>query len=127
MKLRTMVLLWALMLSGLAVAQNATSTFQVKGVLLDSLTQEGEPYATIRVARKSNPEKPVKMMVSDLQGRFKENIKGRGDFVMVITSVGRSTIEKHFSVKPGEKLVDFGTIYVTDAANELGQVEVVAQ
>ena len=127
MKLRTTVLLWMFLLSGLAAAQNATSTFQVKGVLLDSLTQESEPYATIRVARKANPDKPVKMMVSDLQGRFKENIKGRGDFVMVVTSVGRKTIEKHFTVKPGEKLVDFGTLYVTDASNELGQVEVVAQ
>ena len=46
---------------------------------------------------------------------------------MTISSVGRSGIVKNFSVKPGEKLVDFGTIYITDASNELGQVEVVAQ
>lgn len=127
MKLRTMALLWIVMLSGLTAAQNVTSTFQVKGVLLDSLTQEGEPYATIRVARKSNPEKLVKMMASDLQGRFKETINGRGDFVLTVTSVGRTTIVKDFTVKSGERLVDFGTLYVTDASNELGMVEVVAQ
>ena len=127
MRLRMMTLLWMLLLSGLAAAQNAASAFQVKGVLLDSLTQEGEPYATIRVARKNNPDKPVKMMVSDLQGRFKESVSGRGDFILVITSVGRTTIVKNFTVKSGEKLVDFGTLYMTDAANELGQVEVVAQ
>ena len=34
---------------------------------------------------------------------------------------------KDFTVKAGEKLVDFGTLYITDASNELGQVEVVAQ
>lgn len=128
MKLRTTVLLWICLISGLAVAQNsAVSTFQLKGILLDSLTQEGEPYATIRVARKSAPDKPVKMMVSDMKGRFQENVKGTGDFIMTITSVGRNSIIKNFSVKAGQKLVDFGTMYVTDASNELGQVEVVAQ
>ena len=128
MKLKTLVLLWILLVSGLAAAQNsAVSTFQLKGILLDSLTQEGEPYATIRVARKSAPGKPVKMLVSGLDGRFKENVKGTGNFVLTITSVGRNPIVKNFSVKAGQKLVDFGTLYVTDASNELGQVEIVAQ
>lgn len=128
MKLKTLVLLWILLVSGLAAAQNsAVSTFQLKGILLDSLTQEGEPYATIRVARKSAPGKPVKMLVSGLDGRFKENMKGTGNFVLTITSVGRNPIVKNFSVKAGQKLVDFGTLYVTDASNELGQVEIVAQ
>ncbi len=128
MKLKTLVLLWILLVSGLAAAQNsAVSIFQLKGILLDSLTQEGEPYATIRVARKSAPGKPVKMLVSGLDGRFKENVKGTGNFVLTITSVGRNPIVKNFSVKAGQKLVDFGTLYVTDASNELGQVEIVAQ
>lgn len=77
--------------------------FQLKGILLDSLTQEGEPYATIRVARKSAPNKPVKMMVSDMKGRFQENVKGTGSFIMTITSVGRNPIVKDFSVKAGQK------------------------
>lgn len=128
MNLKATVLLWILFISGLAAAQNsAVSSFQLKGILLDSLTQEGEPYATIRVARKSAPNKPVKMMVSDMKGRFQENVKGTGSFIMTITSVGRNPIVKDFSVKAGQKMVDFGTLYVTDASNELGQVEVVAQ
>lgn len=46
---------------------------------------------------------------------------------MTITSVGRTPIVKDFSVKAGENLVDFGTLYIVDASNELGQVEIVAQ
>ena len=107
MNLKVTVLLWMLLVSGLAAAQNSSaSSFQLKGVLLDSLTQEGEPYATIRVARKSAPDKPVKMMVSDMKGRFQENVKGTGQFVMTVTSVGRNTIVKNFTVKSGQKLVD---------------------
>ena len=67
------------------------------------------------------------MLVTDMKGKFQEKVPGTGNFVMTISSIGRNTIVKDFTVKAGEKLVDFGTLYITDASNELGQVEVVAQ
>ena len=116
------------MISGLLAAQNTANTsFQVKGILLDSLTREGEPYATIKIVKKEAPAKALKMLVTDMKGQFQERVPGTGNFVMTITSVGRTPIVKDFSVKAGEKLVDFGTLYIVDASNELGQVEVVAQ
>lgn len=116
------------MISGLVAAQNTANTsFQVKGILLDSLTQEGEPYATIKIVKKEAPAKALKMLVTDMKGQFQEKVPGTGNFVMTITSVGRTPIVKDFSVKAGEKLVDFGTLYIVDASNELGQVEIVAQ
>lgn len=128
MRIKWILLLGMLILSGLAVAQNtANPTFQVKGVLLDSLTQESEPYATIKIAKKHAPAQAVKMLVTDMKGKFQEKVPGTGDFVMTISSVGRNNIVKNFSVKTGGQLVDFGTLYITDASNELGQVEVVAQ
>lgn len=67
------------------------------------------------------------MLVTDMKGKFQEKVPGTGNFVMTISSIGRNTIVKDFTVKAGEKVVDFGTLYITDASNELGQVEVVAQ
>lgn len=128
MRTKWTVLLWMLMISGLLAAQNTANTsFQVKGILLDSLTQEGEPYATIKIVKKEAPAKALKMLVTDMKGQFQEKVPGTGNFVMTITSVGRTPIVKDFSVKAGEKLVDFGTLYIVDASNELGQVEIVAQ
>ena len=128
MKIKLIVLLWILMLSGQAVAQNTANTsFQVKGILLDSLTQDGEPYATIKIVKKEAPAKALKMLVTDMKGKFQEKVPGSGDFIMTISSVGRNSIVKPFTVKAGEAVMDFGTMYVTDATNELGQVEVIAQ
>lgn len=128
MRTKWTVLLWMLMISGLLAAQNTANTsFQVKGILLDSLTQEGEPYATIKIVKKEAPAKALKMLITDMKGQFQEKVPGTGNFVMTITSVGRTPIVKDFSVKAGENLVDFGTLYIVDASNELGQVEIVAQ
>ncbi|WP_300694270.1 TonB-dependent receptor [uncultured Bacteroides sp.] len=127
MKMKCLLLLMMLALAPLAVAQNSTPQFQIKGVLLDSLTQEGEPYATIKIVKKETPAQTLKMLVTDMKGKFQEKVPGTGNFILTISSVGRSTIVKNFAVKAGETVVDFGTLYITDASNELGQVEVVAQ
>lgn len=127
MKIKSSLLLIMLVVSSLVAAQNAAPLFQIKGVLLDSLTREGEPYATIKIVKKEAPARALKMLVTDMKGKFQEKVPGTGNFVMTISSIGRNTIVKDFAVKAGEKVVDFGTLYITDASNELGQVEVVAQ
>ena len=58
-------------------AQNVV--FTVKGILVDSLTQESEPYATVRITRKGQPEKPVKMAVTNEKGRFQERLTQAGE------------------------------------------------
>ena len=51
------MLLAVLLIPVWATAQNAAnSSFQIKGILLDSLTKEGEPYATIKIVKKEAPE-----------------------------------------------------------------------
>ncbi len=83
MRTKWTVLLWMLMISGLLAAQNTANTsFQVKGILLDSLTQEGEPYATIKIVKKEAPAKALKMLVTDMKGQFQEKVPGTGNFVM---------------------------------------------
>ena len=53
MKNRWAMLLAVLLIPVWATAQNAAnSSFQIKGILLDSLTKEGEPYATIKIVKK---------------------------------------------------------------------------
>ena len=52
------------LLTGLVQAQTKQAgVYSVKGVLLDSLTNESEPYATIRIFRKDSPKEPVKLAV----------------------------------------------------------------
>ncbi len=109
-------------------AQNAVPpTFTVKGVLLDSLTNESEPFATIRIATKAAPTKPVKMAVTDTKGKFQEKITTvPGQYVITITSIGKVPAIKEFVLETGKSVVDLGTLYTAEATNELKGVEVVA-
>lgn len=128
LRVKLVTLLILLTCTQLLTAQQKESTsFQIQGILLDSITRQGEPYATIKVARKESPQKAVKMLVSDMNGKFKERVPGSGSFLLTITSVGRTTITRPFTASQGEKMIDFGTMLVSDASNELGQIEVVAQ
>ena len=109
----------------LAQAQTK-SNWGVKGVLLDSLTNEGEPYATIRIVQEKKTE-PVKLAVTDLDGKFNVDLPQTGNFAIHITSIGKKTVSRNFSVTDRQPLVDLGKLYTSEASEELEGIEVVAQ
>lgn len=98
----------------------------VKGLLLDSLTNEGEPFATVRVYRLDKRDKPVAMSVTDMDGHFNQEMKGKGDFEILFSSVGKANRWISFRLN-GESSVDLGTIYISEDMHQLNGVEVVAQ
>ena len=133
-----LLLLLMFMTSGMMYAQQqktqqsqqrtAAPSYTLQGVLLDSLTQEGEPYATIKIAKKNAPQKALKMAVTDLNGKFQEKLTvAPGEYIITLSSVGKVTIVKDFTVKASEKVIDLGKLNMAEATNELKGIEVVAQ
>ena len=85
MKNRWAMLLAVLLIPVWATAQNAAnSSFQIKGILLDSLTKEGEPYATIKIVKKEAPEHALKMLVTDMKGKYSINSPFHSKNVMLL-------------------------------------------
>ena len=76
MKHRLLLLLLFVFTTSVAgwAQKSVAPSYTIKGVLLDSLTQEGEPYATIRITKKSAPEKALKMAVTGANGKFQEKL-----------------------------------------------------
>ena len=119
---RTITLCFFLLTAVMVSAQSTT----IKGELLDSLTHEGEPFATVRVFKQSNLKQAVGMSVTDVDGKFNQPVKGQGAFVVAFSSVGKATLYKKVTLA-GEKEVDLGTLLIGDDANMLADVEVTAQ
>ena len=73
---------------------SAHAQFQVKGVLVDSLTHEGEPYATIRISTVKEPNKPVQLAITGQDGEFNEKLRSAGEYIISFTSVGKNPVQK---------------------------------
>ena len=110
-----------IMISATMMAQTT-----VKGVLMDETLGESEPFATIRVFKDGKPDKAVAMFLTDENGQFSQEIKGKGKFNIVFSSVGKDDL--HQTVELGsESLLDLGTLYLKESENMLKGVEIIAQ
>ena len=119
-----------LLVAGIPVsihAQKSQGAYSVKGILVDSLTNDGEPYATIRIALTENPQKPVRLAVTTDNGKFNEKLNQPGSYVISFSSVGKTTVQRNFTLTEKAPNADLGTILISESAEMLKGVEVVAQ
>lgn len=108
-------------------AQTREVAYRLQGEVVDSITREGEPYATLGIYRKgAEDQKAVAMAVTDAKGRFTIDSKGAGDYMLVVKSVSREPLRRQFSVDAHTKTVNLGTLLISDSKTELKGVEVVA-
>lgn len=107
--------------------KSSQNNFVVEGVLVDSLTNEGEPYATIRIALAQNPNQPVRLAVTSDNGKFSEKLKEAGKYVISFSSVGKNTVQRDFTLSDSKPKVDLGIILIAESTEMLKGVEVVAQ
>ncbi len=105
---------------------SATAQTRIEGVVMDSLTHEVEPYATVRVFREGKMDKPVAMSITGAEGEISQTVDAPGCYLLVISSMGKQEILRKLEIN-GEPSVHLGNVYTADAAKELGAVEVVAQ
>ena len=98
----------------------------VKGVLMDETLGEAEPFATVRVFKAGKTEKPVAMFLTNENGEFKQEVKGKGRFDIVFSSIGKEDLKQTVTLGQ-ENPLDMGTLYIKENATMLKGVEIVAQ
>ena len=80
----------------------------VKGVLMDETLGEAEPFATIRVFKSGKTDKPVAMFLTKEDGQFSQEVKGKGKFDIVFSSIGKEDLKLNV-VLGQENSLDLGT------------------
>ena len=98
----------------------------VKGVLMDETLGESEPFATVRVFKAGKADKPVAMFLTDEDGKFSQEVKGKGKFDIVFSSIGKEELKQTVTLGQ-ENPLDLGTLYMKENATMLKGVEIVAQ
>ncbi len=117
---RVLTTILAALLGLSAYAQGTT----VKGVVLDSLTREGEPAAILQFFRQPDLEKAVAFTTTDENGQFSHRFTVKGDYTLLFSNMGRVEVRKHFTVTAQDDVIDLGEILARDNAQVLkaGQV-----
>ena len=108
-------------ISSVAMAQTT-----VKGLLMDETLGESEPFATVRVFKAGKTEKPVAMFLTDENGQFSQEVKGKGRFDIVFSSIGKEDLKKTIELE-GKGVLNLDTLYIKENATMLKGVEIVAQ
>lgn len=102
-------------------------SFTVTGQVVDSLTNEPIPFATVAFAFDQTPNKYVNAVACDGNGKFEINLKDPGNYVMTIQSVEITTLMKPITLAETNKKVDVGKIFVQEKTQTIKEVTISAQ
>ena len=118
---RVLFVMMMLMISAVMTAQTT-----VKGVLTDENLGEAEPFATVRVFKQGKTDKPVAMFLTKEDGSFSQQVKGKGRYDIVFSSVGKEDLKQTITLS-NQGTLDLGTLLIKENATMLKGVEIVAQ
>ena len=110
----------------MTMSSTAMAQTTVKGVLMDETLGESEPFATVRVFKAGKTDKPVAMFLTDEEGKFSEEVKGKGKFDIVFSSIGKEDLKMTITLGQ-ENPLNLDTLYLKESATMLKGVEIVAQ
>lgn len=129
-KLSCLVFVFICFVSGMAQTPEGKEEYGVRGVLMDSLTNQPEMYVTLRIYKaatfSSFATTPLKAFVSDGQGWFQSSLPAAGSYRLEATSVGKEAVTKTFTLSPQAPFADLGTLWMKEDVRQLGEVSVVA-
>ncbi len=116
-----------LMALPVAAQMSNTKPFTIKGQVVDSLTNETVPYATLRIVLASAPANPVKLLACDEDGKFETPITMAGSYIIYMQSIGKTSLPYPFTLSEATRNVNLGKLFMTDDTQKLGEVTVSAQ
>ena len=128
MKEKLLYLVLVLMMTVPLCAQNQNAAdYTIKGQVVDSLSNETVPYATLSIALANAPQKAIKLLACDDDGKFTTTLKQPGTYIMSMQSLGKLPAVKRFTLSEGKKSLNLGKLFMNDDTQQINEVKVVAQ
>ncbi|HPN22892.1 MAG TPA: carboxypeptidase-like regulatory domain-containing protein [Tenuifilaceae bacterium] len=104
-----------------------SQTVQIKGSVVDSLTREPLPYATIQVINISNKTVFAGIAYDSLASFNFSKVDVKNGFMVMVSYVGYQRKEIPFNIKLHQKTLDFGFIALMPDINLINEVQVTGQ
>lgn len=111
----------------LSAQTSGAGSFTIKGQVVDSLTNEGVSYATLRIVLMSAPQQAPKMLACDIDGKFETTLAAAGQYTLFMQSIGKVSSPKQFTLTDGQRTLNLGNLLMDDDQKMLSEVTVSAQ
>jgi len=108
--------------SQIAPNQNYT----LKGLVMDSVSNESIPYVTVSVSVPEQPDVYLKRVASGVKGDFELTMDKTGSFLLSFESVGMKKTVRNITIVPEQKMVSLGKIMMAATTKNLSEVTVTA-
>lgn len=123
---KLILILTAILASSLiTLAQPPIKSYQVKGIVADSISGKGLPYATISV--QSATQGVVKRLASDASGKFDFLMNTPGKYNVIFQSIGYQNRKEEITLDGEKTKIDLGTVKINPGVQKIDEVSVVAQ
>lgn len=104
MKCSFFALLCLLLISlPVGIQAQTSGEFVIKGQVIDSLSNETVPYATISIASAASPQKSLQLLACDIDGKFETNLKNAGKYIISLQSIGKVPAKRILHFQPRRK------------------------
>lgn len=97
----------------------------IKGMVVDSVSGKGLPYATISI--QSGTKGVIKRLASDTNGKFDFTLNTSGKYNVIIQSIGYAITKKEINVNTDKSKIDLGTLKISPGVEKIEEVAVVAK
>ncbi|NLO71573.1 MAG: TonB-dependent receptor [Porphyromonadaceae bacterium] len=112
-------------LSVASQTNNPAQNITIKGIVTDSTTNESIPFATISAYLAETPEKSIKKMAADVNGKFEMPVTASDTLLLTFESVGMNT-KTIYVTDFSSKTIDLGKILISPNDKILTEVVVTA-
>ncbi len=125
MKKLILILTVILTSSLITLAQAPVKTYQIKGIVADSVSGKGLSYATISV--QSATQGVVKRLATDASGKFDFSMNTPGKYNVIFQSIGYQNWKQEITLDGEKTKIDLGTVKINPGVQKIDEVSVVAQ
>ncbi|MCD7915547.1 MAG: carboxypeptidase-like regulatory domain-containing protein [Tannerellaceae bacterium] len=100
MRKKLCILYWFVCCICSLYAQNEKNgLYSIKGQVIDSLTNETVPYATLSIAFENSPQESVKLLACDIDGKFETSLNSPGKYIISCNPLERTLLKKRFQLQ----------------------------
>ena len=125
MKKKQILVFSALALCSASAFSQKTTPLTVEGTVVDSLSQQPEPYATLRLLR-AGEKQAFKAFTTDAEGHFRLELPKAGRYTLECVVLGKQVVRRTL-VADGTTSVSLGKLQMQDITGSLGTATVTTQ